>query len=144
VTDGDDAGAVAAESGGGDGALAGVGIFGDDVNDAVDGVGAPQGAGGSALDFDAAQVFQDEIEQTPVVPGGDLTVNGAAVFEDEEFARSGVVKAADVDGVAAAVEAEGLDEGGRAAVGDVSRDSTGAGARVSKTAVCFRPRVLIS
>ncbi len=90
------------------GADGGVGVFRDEVDDTVDGVGAPQRAGGSALDLDAAHVAEDGFLERPDRAGKQLVIDRAAVHENEQLVRGRVVEAADRDGVVGAVGARHL------------------------------------
>src|SRR6185437_9473675 len=72
--------------------------FGDDVDDAVDGVGAPQRAARAADDFNAVDVIQQHVLHVPKHAGIERRVNAAAIDHDEELVGESIVEAAGADG----------------------------------------------
>ena len=68
--------------------------LGDDVDDAVDGVGPPERAARSADDFDAVDVLEQDVLDFPVGAGEERRVDAPPVDEDEHRAREPAAEAA--------------------------------------------------
>src|SRR6185295_633710 len=60
-------------------------LLGDDVDDAVDGVGAPDGGAGTADDLDAVDVLEVHVLRGPEDAREEGGVDAAAVDEDQEL-----------------------------------------------------------
>ena len=94
-------------------ALRVAGALGGDVDDAVDGVGAPEGGAGAADDLDAVEVRQDVVERVPVDAGEQRRVDGAAVHEHQQLVGVELVEPAGADGPVAGVDAGDVEARGR-------------------------------
>src|SRR5438270_217035 len=82
------------------------GAFGDDVDDAVHRVRAPDGAARTANHLDAIDVFEHHVVESPQDAGEQRRVNVATVDEDEHAFGELIAKAANADGpVTPAVDA---------------------------------------
>ncbi len=57
----------------------------DDVDDAVDGIGAPDGAAGAADHLDALDVGQDHVQGFPVDAGKQRRIDAAAVHQHQQL-----------------------------------------------------------
>src|SRR6267142_1707121 len=88
------------------------GVFGDDVDDAVDGVGAPERAGRAADDLDAVDVLHEGILHIPEDAGVEGGVDAAAIHEDQEFVGGAAVEATGGDGPGAVVDLGDFEAGG--------------------------------
>jgi len=86
----------------------------DDIDDAVDGVGPPQGGAGPADHLDAFDVWQHDIELLPVDPGEGRCVDRAAVDLYQELVGETFVEAAGADRPLVGVNARHLHAGDQA------------------------------
>ena len=100
-------GAVAAD----DAALTFAGLLGDDVDDAVEGVGAVERRAGAAHDLDALDVLDADRERLPDRGAEEVDVDAAAVDEDEGLVREALVEAADAHLGLAAGDLHDVDAG---------------------------------
>jgi hypothetical protein len=73
------------------------GVLHDEVDDTVDGVGAPQGATGPAHHFDAIDVGDDEVLRFPEDTGKHGGVNGSPVNHHQHLVGRGDIEAACAD-----------------------------------------------
>ena len=90
------------------------GVFGDDVDHAVDCVGAPSGAARSADGFDLLHVLEGHVTDIPDGAAKACGIKGAAIDEREDFVGRGAAKATHRDGIATAVDLADLHAGGHA------------------------------
>ncbi len=74
-------------------ALRVLGLLGDDADDAVDGIGAPQGPARAADHLDPLHVFQEHVLHVPIDAGEDRVVDGAAIDEHQKLVRVTAVEA---------------------------------------------------
>ena len=81
------------------------GAFGDDVDDAVDGIGTPHARSWSADDLDALNVLQRVVHRVPEYARGERTVDGAPVHLHEQFVLKARVETAHADRPFVAVDA---------------------------------------
>ena len=96
-------------------AAPGVGrVPGHDVDDAVDGVRAPERAAGPAHDLDAVDVLDGQVLHVPVHPGEELGVDDAPVHQHQQLRAEALVEAADGDLPLVGVDAGDLDAGRQA------------------------------
>src|SRR3546814_14059213 len=65
--------------------LAGTGIAGHDVDDAVYGIGSPQRRAGAADHLYAVDIFGDDILHVPIDAGKQRRINAPAVDQDEQL-----------------------------------------------------------
>jgi hypothetical protein len=102
--------------------------FGDEVDHAIDGVRAPQGASWAADHFDAIDVFQQRVLHVPVNARVERRVHRAPIHQDEEFVGQYIVEAARADSPLAGVdlrdlkigsESKGFRDAGRSRAADV-------------------------
>ena len=77
----------------------------DDVDDPVDGVGAPQAASRPADDLDAFDVIEEDVLDVPVRPGEQRAVHAAPVDQDEHGPTQRAREPTDTDGPLAGVDA---------------------------------------
>jgi hypothetical protein len=75
-----------------------LGTLGDDVDDAVDGIGAPEGAARAADHLDAVDILEERVLHVPEDAGMERGVDAAAVDENKEFVGRSAVEAAARDG----------------------------------------------
>lgn len=105
---------LGAEAAPGGSALGLVGRVGDDIDDAIDGIGTPQGATRPADDLDAVDVVEEQILILPEDAGEEGIVHDAAVDEDQQLVGETVVEAACGDAPLAGVDVPGVDADGQA------------------------------
>src|ERR1019366_8118037 len=107
------------------GDLAALGVFGapgDDVDDAVDGVGSPDGGAGAPNDFNPLDAVERDVLGIPKDAGKDWGVNRAAIEQDEEFIRIHSVESPDADSPIAGIDLRDLDARNHAQkIGDIER-----------------------
>ncbi len=87
------------------------GVLGDDVDDAVDGVGAPQAAAGTPDYLDAFDVVQRQVLDFPMHAGEQRGIDRAPVDQHQQLVGEAAAEAANGDGPAAGVDAGGLHAG---------------------------------
>jgi hypothetical protein len=111
----------------------------DDVDDAVDGVGAPQRCAGTADDLDAIDVLEHVVDRVPEHAGEERRIDRPPVHHDKELVRRAAIEAARRHGPRAVVaarhvhavgEGEGVGQRGHAGTADVlARDDRHGGGR---------------
>lgn len=87
----------------GKGAGGGGGALRDDIDDAIDGIGAPHGRAGAADDLDPFDILQHEVLGVPVHAREEWTVDAAAVDHHQQLVRECVVEAARRDRIIARI-----------------------------------------
>ncbi len=104
-----------------------LGALADDVDHAVDGIGAPEGSARAADDLDPLHVLQHHVLLVPEHAGTDLVVDAAAVDQHQELVGVDAVEAANADGPGVGADAghvhawrhsQGFGNVGRAATAD--------------------------
>src|SRR6266568_3791303 len=75
-----------------------LGVLRNDIDDAVDGVGAPQRGPGSADDLDPVDVLKGDLLHIPEHTGEQRGVDGATIDEHQQLVGGGAVEAARADG----------------------------------------------
>src|SRR5437773_4998124 len=75
-----------------------LGVLRNDVDDTVDGVGAPQRGPGSADDLDPVDVLKGDLLHIPEHTGEQRRVDGASIDQHQELVGGGAVEAARADG----------------------------------------------
>src|SRR5205085_479634 len=103
-----------AGSGGHEHSLGFLGAAGDDVDNAVNGVGSPQGGPGAADDFNALNIFEHGPLHIPEDAGEKGCIDAASVLEDEEFVGEDVIETAGTDGPFAGVQPGNFHSGDQA------------------------------
>jgi hypothetical protein len=87
------------------------GIARDDIDDAVDGVGAPQGAAWAAHHLDALDIDRRDILHVPEHPGVQRRINGTAVDQDQQLVGGSDVEAPGADRIVPGVDTPDLQVG---------------------------------
>lgn len=90
-------------------ALSLLGFLGDDVDDAVDRIGAPKGPGWSSNHFDAVDVFQHDVLGIPEHAGVLGVVDAAAVDQHEQFVGELALESPGGNGPAIGIDPGDLD-----------------------------------
>jgi len=90
------------------------GAAGDDVDDAVDRVGAPQGTARSANHLDALHILDEHILRFPEYAGKEGGIDAAAIDEDEQLVGKLVVETAGGDCPFVGIDAGDLNAGDQA------------------------------
>ncbi|MNV58358.1 hypothetical protein D3C71_1507260 [compost metagenome] len=85
--------------------------LGDNVDDSVDCVSAPQRPARTADHFDAINVFQHDILLVPEHARKERGVDSAPVDQDKELVADGIVEAACADRILAGIKASDLQVG---------------------------------
>src|SRR5260370_22293303 len=94
-----------------DTAWRGFGVLGDDVDDAVHGIGAPDRATRSADDLDALDVLQRHVLLVPEHTRESGGIHGTAVDEYQHLVRIPVVEAANRDSPGVRIDLRHVDPG---------------------------------
>lgn len=82
-------------------------MFGDDVDDAINGVGSPDGSAGATDDLNAVDIFEHDVVDGPQDTTEQWGIDAAAVDEDEDVAGELVSQAADANcPIAGTIDAE--------------------------------------
>src|ERR1035438_8837823 len=74
------------------------GVFGDDIDHAVDGVRAPDGAARSANDFDPVDVLDQRVLHFPVDTVKKRIVDAAAIDQHQKVPREAALESPNTDG----------------------------------------------
>src|SRR6266571_4951525 len=83
-------------------------VFGNNVDNSIDGVGAPQRAAGSTYDFDAGNIVQDKILKLPEHSGKHRRISGTSIDLYQQFVRYLLVEATCGDSPGRGIDARDL------------------------------------
>ena len=79
-------------------------LFSDDVDDAINRVGSPQAAAGTANDLDPFDVGQEQILNFPIHAGKLRVIDRSAINQHQQFIGEAAVETANGDGPAAGID----------------------------------------